>query len=150
MKMLLKMLLALAPLVILIIILVAPTHAYAAELTEQQISATYKEIYRTDSAYRLGLFLVTTYADTPEDQGVYVGQTSTGATPTIGRTVAVDPAVIPYGTWVFVEGAGFFQAEDCGPGIKGNHIDLLVKRSGATYTDRLVWRVPESEEANGR
>ena len=45
-------------------------------------------------------------------------------------TVAVDPTVIPYGTRMFIvsnDGAyiyGIATAEDCGGGVKGNHIDL--------------------------
>ena len=46
----------------------------------------------------------------------------TEATP--GRTIAVDPDVIPYGTKVIING-NIFVAEDCGEAIKGNRIDVL-------------------------
>ena len=55
--------------------------------------------------------------------------TATGTTVRWG-TVAVDPTVIPYGTRMFIvsnDGKyvyGLATAEDCGGGIKGNHIDL--------------------------
>ncbi len=55
--------------------------------------------------------------------------TATGTTVRLG-TVAVDPTVIPYGTRMFIvsnDGAyvyGIATAEDCGGGVKGNHIDL--------------------------
>jgi 3D (Asp-Asp-Asp) domain-containing protein len=88
-----------------------------------------------------GSFTITTYADTPEDQENYVGQTATGADPVIGVTCAVDPEVIPLGSWLFIEGIGFRRAEDTGGLIKGNIIDLLVGTSGETYKERLVWIV---------
>lgn len=50
--------------------------------------------------------------------------TATGTIPTEGRTIAVDPTVIPYGTSVYIEGMGTYIAEDCGGGVKGNHIDI--------------------------
>ena len=54
------------------------------------------------------------------------GKTSTGTTPSVGRTIAVDPSVIPYGSNVYIEGFGWYVAEDCGGGVNGNHIDMLV------------------------
>lgn len=50
--------------------------------------------------------------------------TATGTIPTEGRTIAVDPIVIPYGTEVYIEGLGTFVAEDCGGMIKGDRIDV--------------------------
>lgn len=38
--------------------------------------------------------------------------------------VAVDPRVIPLGTWLYVEGYGVALAADTGSAIKGNKIDL--------------------------
>lgn len=51
-------------------------------------------------------------------------RTSTGATPVEGRTIAVDPSVIPYGSIVNIEGLGTFVAEDCGGKVDGLHIDV--------------------------
>lgn len=50
-------------------------------------------------------------------------KTSTGTTPTPGRTIAVDPDVIPYGTEVQINGHTYI-AEDCGGGISGKEIDI--------------------------
>ena len=52
--------------------------------------------------------------------------TATGTTLTEGRTIAVDPSVIPLGSRVFIEGYGVFIAEDTGGAIKGNKIDIAV------------------------
>lgn len=59
-------------------------------------------------------------------------QTSTGATPTVGRTVAVDPSVVPYGSEVIINGHTYL-AEDCGGAIKGNRVDILF----ATHQEAL-------------
>lgn len=52
--------------------------------------------------------------------------TATGTTPTAGRTIAVDPNVIPYGTEVVIDGQTYI-AEDCGGAINGNRIDIVVE-----------------------
>lgn len=54
------------------------------------------------------------------------GITSTGVKPKVGRTIAVDPKVIPYGSKVYIEGIGTRIAEDCGGGIKGKMIDIFM------------------------
>lgn len=59
----------------------------------------------------------------PEVRGG-VAHTATGTVPEEGRTIAVDPTVIPYGTKVYIDGLGVYIAEDCGGAIKGNHIDI--------------------------
>ena len=60
-------------------------------------------------------------------------------TPTPGRTIAVDPREIPYGTEIEIEGLdGTFIAEDCGGAIKGKQrVDLLFQ----THEEALRWGV---------
>lgn len=52
------------------------------------------------------------------------GITATGTIATQGRTIAADPAVIPYGTAVIINGNTYI-VEDCGGAIKGNRIDIF-------------------------
>jgi 3D (Asp-Asp-Asp) domain-containing protein len=42
------------------------------------------------------------------------------------RIIAVDPTLIPYGSWVWIEDLGWYHAEDCGGAIKGFRIDILT------------------------
>ena len=62
--------------------------------------------------------------DHPSRQGTdYVQLTKSGTVPTEGRTVAVDPDVIPLGSAVFINGVCYI-AEDTGSAIKGNVVDI--------------------------
>ncbi|NGZ78123.1 ubiquitin-like domain-containing protein [Saccharibacillus alkalitolerans] len=58
-------------------------------------------------------------------------RTATGTTVTEGRTIAVDPNVIPLGWWVYIEGYGYRKAEDTGSAIKGKKIDMYYDSLGA-------------------
>jgi 3D (Asp-Asp-Asp) domain-containing protein len=52
------------------------------------------------------------------------GVTASGTTVQEGRTIAVDPDVIPLGWWVYIEGLGFRRAEDTGGAVNGKKIDV--------------------------
>ncbi|MGI9860969.1 G5 domain-containing protein [Moorella naiadis] len=58
--------------------------------------------------------------------------TASGAYPRVG-TVAVDPAVVPLGTRLYVEGYGFGIAQDIGSAIKGDRIDVFLDTEADTY-----------------
>lgn len=60
----------------------------------------------------------------------WYGITATGTVATEGRTIAVDPSVIPYGSRVAVEyddgRTCYYIAEDCGGAIKGLKVDVFI------------------------
>ncbi len=88
----------------------------------------------------LGTFKLTYYCACELCCDVETGITATGAPVVEGRTIAVDPSVIPYGTQVII-GGHVFTAEDCGGSIKENHIDIYVndhetaKALGVNYAE---------------
>ena len=51
------------------------------------------------------------------------------------KLIAVDPAVIPLGSKVHVEGYGYATAEDIGGGINGHEIDVFIPKQ----SDALEW-----------
>lgn len=78
----------------------------------------------------LGEFRLTSYCTCRKCSGKYGAKTASGTTCTVDRTIAVDPRVIPLGSWVWidVEGEGWkrFHAEDTGGAVKGNKIDVYI------------------------
>lgn len=63
-------------------------------------------------------------------------QTSTQEPMQLHHTIAVDPSVIPYYTHVRIGGLDYeYVAEDCGGGIKGKRIDVLV--DNCTIANRM-------------
>lgn len=72
---------------------------------------------------------LTAYTAGPESTGKDVGDegygiTASGTKVSEGRTIAVDPDVIPLGWWVYIDGIGFRRAEDTGSAINGKKIDV--------------------------
>ena len=85
--------------------------------TEKKVSQSYKIKQMNGKPMQVG---ATAYANDPI--------TSTGTKPQVGRTIAVDPNVIPYGTKVYIpQFDKVFIAEDCGSAIKGNRIDIYME-----------------------
>lgn len=72
----------------------------------------------------LGRFKLTSYCSCSRCCGKSDGITATGTKAKQGRTIAVDPSVIPYGTKVIINGHTYV-AEDCGGAIDGNRIDIF-------------------------
>ena len=77
----------------------------------------------------LGEFKLTAYCPCVTCCGKTDGITATGTLAEEGRTIAVDPRVIPYGSTVtiyFADGTShIYTAEDCGGAIKENRIDVF-------------------------
>ena len=72
----------------------------------------------------LGKFKLTAYCACENCCGKSDGITATGTKATQGRTIAVDPSIIPYGTTVIINGDEYV-AEDTGGAINGNVIDIF-------------------------
>ena len=73
----------------------------------------------------LGTYKLTAYCSCSACCGQWAnGITATGTTARAGRTIAVDPSVIPYGTEVLINGHTYI-AEDRGGGVNGKHIDIF-------------------------
>ena len=91
----------------------------------------------------LGTFKLTAYCACSRCCGKCDGITATGTKATAGRTIAVDPSKIPYGTEVVINGHTYI-AEDCGGAIKGNKIDIFFNshaealRFGIQYAEVFV------------
>ncbi|WP_070329398.1 3D domain-containing protein [Exiguobacterium aurantiacum] len=103
----------------------------------------------------------TAYTNNAEDTVTYDGRVLTRSgydvTDTIlyegMRIIAVDPAVIPLGTRVYIEGFGMAIALDTGSAIKGNIIDIMMdtKEEAVTFGRKplTIWVIPKQEEKEG-
>lgn len=90
-----------------------------------QCHAASTEQANQDAGAHLGTFSVTAYTHyRASSDGV--NETATGTLPTVGRTVAVDPRVIPLGSRIYIAGIGERIAEDTGGKIKGKKLDLFL------------------------
>ena len=99
---------------------------YKDELNEAQNSiqenTKYKAMYEC-VAVEKGQFTITYYWP---GEDCYGKLTSTGTIAKEGKTIAVDPSIIPYGSTIKINGNEYI-AEDCGGAIKGNKIDVFVE-----------------------
>ena len=104
--------------------------------------ATKADHERPDDLVKLGDFIATAYCVT--------GQTSTGTQTTVGRTLAVNPYVIPYGTevWLYLEDgtfAGDFIAEDTGSNMLANPNVIDIYMGQDSYNDCILWGAQDVE-----
>ncbi|MBO5552288.1 MAG: 3D domain-containing protein, partial [Lachnospiraceae bacterium] len=82
-------------------------------------------VYSEEDMISLGTFSLTAYDACIECCGKTDGITATGTRAKAGRTIAVDPNVIPYGSRVMINGEVYI-AEDTGSAIKGSRIDIYM------------------------
>ena len=88
----------------------------------------------------LGRFKLTAYCACSKCCGKSDGITASGTKAKPGRTIAVDPKLIPYGTKVVINGRTYV-AEDCGGSIKQNRIDVFFN----SHKDALNFGVRYAE-----
>lgn len=89
----------------------------------------------------LGTFKLTAYCPCPKCCGEWAdGITFTGTEATPGRTIAVDPDIIPLGSTVEINGRTYV-AEDIGGAIQGNRIDIFFP----SHADALQFGVQHAE-----
>lgn len=87
----------------------------------------------------------------------YFGVTASGIKLSGGeRIVAADTDTIPMGSWIYIEGAGYYMVADVGGAIQGTRIDIFVGLPGDTIGDasggtaanpgagQTCWNAPDS------
>lgn len=102
---------------------IRPAAAYAEEIVEEP------------ELKNLGEYTVTHYCSCSiccgawaenrpiDDNGQEIVLTASGAKAEVGKTIAVDPEIIPWGTTVIINGHEY-TAQDSGSAVQGNHIDI--------------------------
>ncbi len=102
--------------------------------TVQKSSALAADSVITSNFKNLGSFRLSFYCSCEKCSGeTYAGKTKSGTDITEGRTIAVDPNVIPLGSRVYIDGYGLFIAEDTGGAIKEQKIDIAVSDHDRAY-----------------
>ena len=111
----------------------APEHSFLYEqlLEEldslQQELATFKEREIKLLRYiRHELYTATAYLPVDPREGRHSGLTATGAFAKPYFSAAVDPTVIPLNAWIWIDGLGWWKAQDTGNAIRGKKIDLCL------------------------
>lgn len=99
-----------------------------AQIVENSVESVEKCVFvpeKTQPTYTEKEMIITAYCSCVKCCGKSDGITASGTKAKQGRTVAVDPRHIPYGTEIVIDGMGTYIAEDCGGAIKGDRIDLF-------------------------
>lgn len=82
----------------------------------------------------IGEFLLTGYCDCEICQEEWVGTTALGVAPQAEWTIAVDPNVIPLGSYIWINGVRY-HAEDVGGMINEYHIDVFCNSHQECYSE---------------
>ncbi|MGE5551292.1 MAG: 3D domain-containing protein [Bacteroidota bacterium] len=97
------------------------------------------------------LFTVTAYCPCRACCGKTDGITASGRPAVAGRTVAVDPGLIPFGTRLVVPELGERVAEDTGGSIRGRRLDVFFRtHAQARSFGRRLLRVEILPARTGR
>ena len=117
------------------------TNSSTKKSAEQSNTSVNSEVIQEKSTSsegnNLGQFKITAYCNCSKCCGQWAGgPTASGTIPEEGRTIAVDPKVIPLGTKVVIDGHTYI-AEDTGSAIKGNKIDMYFNSHSAA----MAWGV---------
>lgn len=119
-----------------------PIEPIMCEPEETETTAVETAVAETTSGrVYLGKYKLTAYCSCSTCCGKWGARTATGTAPVQGRTIAVDPRVIPYGSQVHIDGYGTYIAEDTGGAIKNNRIDVYFNNHtealnfGVRYAD---------------
>lgn len=124
---------------------IVPSYIFGQVTEVSQPSKVYTEVVEENAPVPenngtyLGRFKITHYCPCSICNGGWSGTAWAGAV-TPGQTIAVDSKVIPKLSWVYIDGYGLRRAEDCGGGIKGNHIDLAVASHAEAYRLGVVYK----------
>lgn len=110
----------------------ATTRCY---LTGEEMEAAENELIEAAllaRSHKLEDVIITFYCceERPHICGTGTGITASGRRVTPYVSCAVDPDVIPLGSTILVEYNGemvYLRADDTGPAVKGNHIDIAVQ-----------------------
>lgn len=101
---------------------------------------TIKTKVRVEKKKYLGKFYITHYCPCAKCCGVGGGKvTASGTRPTAGRTVGVNPKLIPYGTHLKVGKTRGYVAEDTGGGIGWNHLDIFCNSHAEALSKGVGW-----------
>lgn len=103
---------------------------YTAEIGKLQ--AQYQAAKEAERVH-YGRFKITFYCPCAGCNGTANGLAANGARLEVGKTIAVDPKVIPLGSRVYIDGIGWRVAQDTGSAIKGRRIDVLVGSHAEAY-----------------
>lgn len=110
----------------------ATTRCY---MTEDEIEANENELIEAAlfaRSHKLEAVTITFYCceEYPHICGTGTGITASGRQVTPYVSYAVDPDIIPLGSTIMIEYNGemvYLRADDTGPAVKGNHIDIAVQ-----------------------
>ncbi|MCR8636018.1 3D domain-containing protein [Paenibacillus radicis (ex Xue et al. 2023)] len=102
-----------------------PDSEAAIPLPDGQRKTIKRVLSSTLTAYTAGIESTGKTASHPQ-----YGITYSGSKAEEGRTIAVDPSIIPIGTTVYIDGVGIRKAEDTGSAVRGSRIDVFMDDVG--------------------